>query len=103
MKECTRLIQKEITLIYIFLNAVLVLLVQLLSVFSNTREGDFQIARSYSLTSVIPRLYGRGYRYYLGLLLGVNKKVHIRKITLGIILCTLFNKIMLLGGDGKPA
>lgn len=41
---------------------------------------------------VIPRLYGRGYIHYLGLRLGVNKKVHIRKITLGIILCTLFNK-----------
>jgi len=59
MKEYTRLIQKEITFIYIFLNAVLALLVQLQSVISNSREGDFQIAGLYGSTSVIPRLYDR--------------------------------------------
>lgn len=74
MKECTRHIQKETTLIYIFLNDVLVLLVQLQSVFINSREGDLQIAGLYGSTSV------------------VNEKVHIHKITLGIILCTLINK-----------
>jgi len=50
-----------------FLNAVLILLFQLQSMFTNTCEGDLQIAGSYSSTSVIPRLYDRGYGHYLGL------------------------------------
>ena len=41
-----------------------------IAVFSNTSKGDLQIARSYSSTSVIPRLYDRGYRHYLGLHFG---------------------------------